>query len=319
MAGYALVTDHIFDNLDVERSELDPLGVELVVAPDTSEQTLVDLARGASAILVCFAPTGKRVVEAAAEGGCRILARYGIGYDNIDVATAQKLGITVTYVPDYCLDEVADHTIALLLASARDVTQASEGVRSGEWKVPHGRVHRLKGCRLALVGAGAIGEQVARRAAAFGLEVVAYDPYRTHWEDVPMQPTATLSEALADADFVSLHAPLSDETHHLINSETIEQMRRTPVLINTSRGGLVDTEAVIHALNEENLSSVALDVTEVEPLPSEHPLCSHPRALVTPHMSFYSVEAQAELQRRTVNEVVRALRGEPPISPVILP
>jgi D-3-phosphoglycerate dehydrogenase len=305
--GTVLVTDHVFGDLDAERAALAEIGYELEQAPDTDPRTLAAHAAGAAGIMVCFAQVGASVIEAASD--CRIIARYGIGVDNVDVAAATRKGIQVTNVPDYCLDEVADHAMALLLAAARGVVGAALGVREGDWTVPQENIHRIAGRRLALIGGGRIGRRVADRARAFGYEVVVYDPYAD-------DSVASVEDAVAEADAVSLHAPLTDETRHVIGAESLAAMRRRPIVVNTSRGGLVDLEAVTRALDEDRLAAVALDVTEPEPLPAGHPLRTHPRAIVTPHMSFYSEEAQAELQRRAVEEVVRALSGEQPRCPV---
>jgi D-3-phosphoglycerate dehydrogenase len=310
-----LVTDHVFEHLERERSILEPLGCELVLAPGTEEAQLVDAVGDADAMLVCYAKVTAPVVEAAAQAGCRVISRYGIGYDNIDVQAATANGLLVTYVPDYCIDEVADHALALLLALARGVHPAALSVRAGEWAVPHGTVHRLRGARLALIGAGAIGRAVIERARAFGIDVVAFDPYVDEW-NLDAGRAETLADAVAEADFVSLHTPLTDETRHIVDAESIALMRRAPILVNTARGPLVDMDAAAAALADGGLGGVALDVTEVEPPPADHPLRSHPRAILTPHMGFYSVEAQAELQRRAADEVARALRGDPPGRPV---
>ena len=314
MSPRVLITDHVFGGLDVEQAILEPLGAEIMHAPATDEATLVELARFADAILVCYAQVTRPVVEAAAGAGCKVIARYGIGYDNVDVGAAAEHGIVVTYVPDYCLDEVADHAMALLLSLARGVAEASAVVRAGGWKVPQGTVHRLRGRRLALIGVGRIGRKLAERAAAFGYEVTGYDPYAS---ELPgMARAATLEEAVAEADVISLHAPLTDDTRHVIGPETIAMMRRAPIVVNTARGPLVDLEAATRALEDGTIGGLALDVTEPEPLPDGHVLRSHPRAVITPHTAFYSAEAQAELQRRAVEEVARALRGEPPHRPV---
>jgi D-3-phosphoglycerate dehydrogenase len=298
-----LVTDHVFGDLEAEKAALAEIGCELELAPDPTALPVA----GAAGLLVCFAQVDASVIEAASD--CRIIARYGIGVDNVDVEAATRRGIQVTNVPDYCLDEVADHAMALLLAAARGVVAAALGVRSGDWSVPQENIHRIAGRRLALIGAGRIGRKVADRARAFGYEVVVYDPYAD-------DSVTSVEEAVSGADAVSIHAPLTEETRHIIGPETLAAMERRPIIVNTSRGGLVDLDAVTRALDEDRLSAVALDVTEPEPLPADHPLRTHPRAIVTPHMSFYSEEAQAELQRRAVEEVVRALTGEPPRCPV---
>jgi D-3-phosphoglycerate dehydrogenase / 2-oxoglutarate reductase len=310
-----VVSDHVFDNVEIERSLLEPLGASVVVAPSSDEETLVRLAAGADAMLVCFAPITARVVQAAAGANCKIIARYGIGVDNVDVSAATAAGIRVTNVPDYCLDEVADHTIALLLGLARQIVWAAQEVRNGGWGVPHGRVHRLRGRRLALVGVGRIGRRVVERATSFGLDVVGYDPYLT--VQIPqLSKVETLEEAVVDADFVSLHLPLTSETRHTVDERLIDAMRRAPIVLNTSRGGLVDLDAVASGLATGMLSGLGLDVTEVEPLPVDHPLRSDPRVVITPHMAFYSVESTKDLQMRAAEEVVRALQGKPARSPV---
>jgi D-3-phosphoglycerate dehydrogenase len=305
-----LVTDQVFGGIDVERAVLEPLGVELVEAPSTDEDTLAELAEHADALLVCFAPVTERVVEAAGRGGCRVISRYGIGVDNIDLAAAGRAGIRVTNVPDYCIEEVADHTVALLLAAARQIVAAAANVAAGGWTVPHGHVHRLSGQRLALLGFGRIGRAVTERALAFGLDVVVYDPYVT---DVPVGTTQveSVEAAVAEADFVSLHMPLTPETHQLAGDALFAAMNRAPVLLNTSRGGLIDLDAALRALDDGRLGGLAIDVTEQEPPPADSPLRSHPRAILTPHMAFYSVESTQELQARAADEVARALRGEP--------
>jgi D-3-phosphoglycerate dehydrogenase len=315
-AGRVLFTDNIFDSLDEFRSQLDPLGLSLEAAPNSDEATLAAEARSAVALIVVYAKITEQVIAAAASAGCKVISRCGIGYDNIDVAAATRHGLQVTYVPDYCLDEVADHTLALVLAFARGLVPAVQETRAGGWLAPKAGIHRLQGRRLALLGVGRIGRRVAARALAFGLRVSAYDPYLEPWDLDQVERASTMAEALAAADFVSLHAPLTAENHHLVSNDALALMKRAPVLINTARGGLVDLEAVTRALTDGQLRGVALDVTEVEPLPPDHPLRSHPRALITPHMAFFSAESEAELKRRAAEEVVRAVRGEPPRCPV---
>jgi D-3-phosphoglycerate dehydrogenase len=321
MGRRVLITDHPFAGTEIERSVLDELDVELVRAPGRDEDTLVEAVAGCEAILVCYARLTARVVDAAAAAGCRIISRYGVGYDNIDVEAATRHGIVVTYVPDYCLDEVADHTLALLLALARDVVGAARAVAQGEWRLPPGPVRRLGGQRLAVIGAGGVGRRVIARARSFGYDVIAFDPWVEDW-DLGCARADSFGDAVAEADAITLHVPLTGLTRHLINRDSIATLRRAPILVNTSRGPLVDMDAALEALAERRLSGVALDVTEVEPPARDHPLRSHPRALITPHMAYYSAEAQEELQRRAAEEVARALTGAPPrrpLNPELLP
>lgn len=311
-----VVTDQVFGGIDTERALLEPLGVDLVEAASTDEETLAALAEQADGLLVCFAPVTERVIEAAARGGCRVISRYGIGVDNIDLAAAARAGIRVTNVPDYCVGEVADHTMALLLAAARQIVSAAVDVRAGGWSVPHHRVHRISGGRLALLGFGRIGRAVTERALPFGLNIVVHDPYVT--DVVPGATRASsLEEAVTEADFVSLHMPLTPETHHVAGDALFDAMRRAPVLVNTSRGGLIDLDAAVRALDDGRLGGLAIDVSEQEPVPAGSSLRQHPRVILTPHMAFYSVEATQDLQARAADEVARALQGEPARSPVL--
>lgn len=307
-----LVTDHVFRDLDIEHDVLAPLDAEVVLADRSDEERLAELAADAQGMLVCFAAVTARVIEAAARGGCRVIARYGIGVDNVDVDAASRHGIAVTNVPDYCLDEVADHTIALLLAVARGLVPAVRKVANGGWTTDHAQIHRIRGRRLAIIGYGAIGRRVATRALGLGLEVVAYDPFVEAGRGGEVTVVDSLADALGGAHFISLHAPATPENHHLIDADTIALMGEAPVLINTARGSLVDLDAAVVALDAGRLSALALDVTDPEPLPDVHPLRCHPRAVITPHMAFHSIEATEELRRRTANEVLRVLSGQVP-------
>lgn len=315
MATRVLVTDHVFGGLEIEREMLESLGAEVLLAETADEASLVEEAASADALMVCFAQLTAPILEAAAGNGCKIVSRYGIGIDNIDVAKATELGMQVTNVPDYCLDEVADHAMAMMLALARNVRSGARSVYEGGWEIPHGTVHRLRGRRLALLGVGRIGRRMVERALPFGIDVVGYDPFLEE-EIRGLTLVDSPAEAVREADFVSLHLPLNADTHHIVGTELIATMERAPIVVNTSRGPLVDTTSVVAALDSGKLGGVALDVTEPEPLSDTCPLRTHQRALVTPHMAFYSVEAEAELQARAAEEVVRALRGEPARCPV---
>jgi D-3-phosphoglycerate dehydrogenase len=312
-----LVTDPVADDLVIEESVLGPAGIEIMQASDLDEEALSRSARAVDAILVTYATISAAVIDAAER--CRVISRLGIGIDNIDVDAATRAGIYVTNVPDYCLDEVADHTLALLLGFERGVVRASSRVREGGWDGGRRPIHRLAGRQLALIGAGAVGRRVALRAAAFGMRVVACDPY-VQTIDVPgVALVSTLTDAVADADFVSLHAPLTAATRHIIDEESLSLMRGRPIVLNTARGGLIDTDALLAALDSGQVGGAALDVTEPEPLPHDHPLRTHPHAIVTPHMAFYSVEAAAELRRRGAQAVVDVLSGSSPSNPVNRP
>lgn len=314
--GLVLMTDNIFASLDEFHAELEPLGLKVDLAPASDEATLVGQVRDKVAMIVVYAKITDRVIAAADSAGCRVISRCGIGYDNIDIEAATRHHIQVTHVPDYCLDEVADHTVAMLLAFARGLVPSALAARTGEWRAPRHVMHRLHGRTLALIGVGRIGRRVAARARALGLTVTAYDPYVHDWDLEGVSRADSLATALEAADFVSLHAPLTAENHYLVGAKTLAMMKRKPLLINTARGGLVDLDAVTAALDRGELAGVALDVFEVEPLRANHPLRTHPLAVITPHTAYYSIESEAELKQRAAEEVARAIRGEAPRCPV---
>lgn len=311
--GLVVITDHVFPNLDLERGLLESAGHILRYEGDAKRpEDVARVIHEADAILNCYS-----VIPAAAIRElprCRIIARYGIGLDTIDVDAATSRGILVTNVPDYCIDEVSDHALALILSLARGVTQLDRSVRSGTWSLrAAGNLYRLRGRTLGLVGFGRIARALAAKAAAIGLRVVAHDPFISD-ADVraagvePHQLDALLSEA----DVVSIHAPLSDATRHLIGDRELGLMRPTALLVNTSRGPLVDVEALRRALDAGALAGAALDVLEQEPPAAGDPLLHRPDVIITPHAAFYSEESLVELQRKAVEQVIAALAGDVP-------
>jgi D-3-phosphoglycerate dehydrogenase len=316
MTFVVAVTDYVFASLEPERAVLEPLGVELRPKQCRSEEEIIALTRDADAVLNCYAKMTARVIENLER--CRIIARYGIGVDNVDLAAATKARIPVTNVPDYCIDEVSDHALALLLALARRVTVADARVKAGAWDVvAHAGIRRLRGRTLGLLGFGKIARALASKAQALGMKVMAYDPYLAPEEigRFGAEP-AGLEKLLAEADAVSIHVPLCPETRNLIGERELARMKPAAFLINTSRGGIVDEQALASALKETRLAGAALDVLSVEPPPTDHPLRQALNIILTPHLAFYSRESVIELQTKAAEEVARALRGEPPRCPV---
>lgn len=314
-----LVTDIAWPAPTVERAVFDAAGHELVLAESGDEATLRALASGCGAIATCWAQVPASVIEAAGPG-LKHIARYGVGLDNIDVAFATAHGILVTNVPDYCVEEVADQTLALLLALARRTLQLDRALRTGTFSPQAaGQLHRLRGQTCGVVGLGKVGAAVARRAAAFGMRVITSHPRLTSAEAAARGAELTAFDTvLAESDFLSLHCPLTPDTHHLINRETLARMKPSAYVINTSRGPLIDTDALVEALREGRLAGAGLDVLEGEPLPPSHPLYALESVVVAPHAAFYSEESVEELQRRTAEEVVRVAAGEDPRNPVNL-
>jgi D-3-phosphoglycerate dehydrogenase / 2-oxoglutarate reductase len=311
-----VITDHVFPSLEIERELLGAIGATVVSLQTRSEVDLLDAAADADALLVCYAPVTDRVIGRMTR--CRIIARYGIGVDNVDLGAATAKGIVVTNVPDYCVDEVSDHALALLLACARRIAALAGRVRGGRWDARDAApMHRLRGQKLGLVGFGKIPRLLADKARALGLDVMAFDPYVAGEEmDARGVQKMSLHGLLAQSDFVSVHAPLAPETQGMIAEGELRTMKRGAYLINTARGPLVAESALIRALEEGWIAGAALDVLEHEPPAAGHPLQRFENVILTPHVAFYSEESVQELQRKAADEVVRALSGRPPRSPV---
>jgi D-3-phosphoglycerate dehydrogenase len=307
-----VVTDYVFPSLDIERSVLGAIGAEVTAMQAASDEQLLDAVGDADGLLVCYAPVTGRVIERA--GKCRIIARYGIGVNNVDVPTASARGIIVTNVPDYCLEEVSDHALALLLDSARRVTFLDRRVRSGRWEAKDAvPAFRLRGRTLGLVGFGRIPRLLAEKTRAFGLRVLAFDPYVDAGSMERQGVTKVeLDRLLAESDYVSVHAPLTAETTGLINETTLRAMKPTAFLVNTSRGPVVDDAALARALREQWIAGAALDVLSTEPPGRDHPLLSFDNVILTPHAAFYSEESLRELQTKAAEEVASVLLGREP-------
>jgi D-3-phosphoglycerate dehydrogenase len=312
----AVITDADYPDVPQERAILEAIGAEVVWANLRTEDDLIASLAGADVLLTQYAPLTARVIDALDR--CRGIVRYGVGFDTVDVPAATRRGIYVCNVPDYGTDEVSDHAITLLLTMARKVIQLAQGVQNGVWSLePIKPVWRLRSRTLGIVGLGRIGAMTAAKAQAFGIRVIAHDPLR------PMAYFAErnvgrveLDDLLREADYVSVHAPLSDDTRHLIGERALGLMKPTALLVNTARGGLVDGEALAQALRSGQIAGAAIDVAETEPIPRDSPLLGLENCIITPHAAWYSDESSAALQRLAAEEAVRLLRGEPPRCPV---
>ena len=309
------VADSVFPNLDLARAVVSRAGAELRMAAQPTPEGIVTAAREADALLVTYAKINADMIREMKK--CRIISRFGIGVDNVDIEAATHQGIVVTKVPDYCIDEVSDHAMALLLSLVRKIPFSSARAHAGRWEMPAVTpIHRLRGTVLGLVGFGRIPQLVAPKAKAFGMRVMAYDPY------VPLNVMEQagvgrleFAELLKISDYISIHSPLLPETHHLFSDEVFRQMKPGAVIVNTSRGPVVDEAALARALDSKQLAGAALDVLEQEP-PVSSPLFGRDNVILTPHTSFYSVESLEELQTKAAEEVVRVLSGQPPRNPV---
>jgi D-3-phosphoglycerate dehydrogenase len=310
-----VVTDHAWPSVDIERAILADAGAGVIVAPPDPEE-LARLVQDSDAILTNWRTIPEAPLRRA--GRCVAIGRYGIGVDNIPVEVATELGIVVANVPDFCVDEVSDQVIALLLSCARRIPELANAVAAGEWGLARAAgIERLRGGTLGLVGFGRTARAVAPKAAVFGLRVLAYTP-RLHDADVPesVERAPSLDALLATSDYVSLHMPATPETAGLIGAPEFARMKPTAYLINTARGALVDEEALAQAVRDGTIAGAGLDVLSAEPPPDGHPLIDVRGVIVTPHSAFYSETAILEVRQRAAANVARALRGETPHSVV---
>lgn len=310
-----VLTDYVWESLDVEKKILAGLA-ELVPLQTKKAEEFLAQAADCDALLNTYA--GPITAEAMAKmPKCRIIARYGIGVDTIDLDAATKAGIIVTNNPTYCIEEVAEHTMALLLSSARKTAFYDRQVRAGHWAVPPGKpMFRLVGSTLGLVGFGNIARQVAVRAAAFGMRVLYSDPFVKDGQFTEPGKKMELNDMLRESDYVSIHAPLMPQTRKMINDEVFSRMKPTAVVINCSRGPLIDTDALVRALDAKKIAGCALDTTDPEPLPNPHPLRGRENVIINPHAAWYSEQAMVGLQAGAPNEVRRVLSGEWPVNVV---
>ncbi|MBY5899579.1 C-terminal binding protein [Rhizobium leguminosarum] len=314
MTRTVLLTDYAWPDDKVEREVIERAGLTLVSGPaEPSPPAEIDALAAKhqpDAILTCWAQVSETAI--AASPNLKIVARLGVGLDNIAVDAATERGIWVTNVPDYCVAEVSDHAVGFAIAWARGLIHFDREVRCGRWDPASANLRRLSELTCGIVGFGRIGRATAAKMQALGCRVTAHDP---HASNVPVDvELADFDRLLASSDIVIVHAPLSPATRHLINRDAISKMRRGSLLINVSRGGVVDTAAVIEGLESGILSGVGLDVLEDEPrVPQE--LIAHPGAMITPHVAFSSDASLIELRRRAAEEVVRVLSGEKPEQP----
>ncbi len=308
----ALITDYVWPDIEVESAVLRGAGVEPVVAPDTSEERLAELAADADAILFCFAQVTGNVLRAAEK--CIVACRYGIGVDNIDIPTATELGIVVTNVPDYCMDEVTDHALGMILALNRRLVPHNSEVATGGWAsvVLNQPMHRTRGATLGILGFGRIGRSIAAKAAGFGMRMIAYDPLIEAGQTIDGVEIVTFENVLRESHFITVHTPLTPETEGMIGADELAMMMPGSIIVNCARGGIIEEEALAEALSNGHLAGAGLDVLEPAPPADDHPLLGLENVIITPHTAFFSQASTVELERRTAEEAVRVLNGEMP-------
>lgn len=315
-----VLTDYVWDSLSTEHDILDP-HADITVHNTADLSEIRDDLRRCDALLNTYAgPISEEIIGDM--DACKIIARYGIGVDTIDVAAATRAGIIVTNNPTYCIAEVAEHALALMMALVRKIAVYDRDVRAGRWALGPGKpMRQLEGSTLGLIGFGNIARALARRAEGLGMRVLFHDPYVDEAADGLAARPAALDELLSRSDIVSLHPPLNDATRGMIGADQLAAMRSDAFLVNVSRGPLVRTDDLVAALREGKIAGAGLDATDPEPLPESHPLRELQNVIVTPHAAWYSEEAIALLQKGAPSEIARVLSGAKPthiVNPEVL-
>jgi D-3-phosphoglycerate dehydrogenase len=307
-----LVTDHTFDPLDIEQAMLQPVEGILDAHQCKTPEQLLPLVADADAVLTQFAPVNALVI--AAMKRARVIVRYGIGVDNVDLEAARVHGIPVCNVPDYCIDEVADHTLAFILAATRQVVPHCLRLRGGHWgmAVPLAAMRTLRDLTVGVAGFGRIGRAVVSRLLPFRCSLRIYDPVvpAAEIEHAGAQAVTTFEDLLPECDILTLHCPSTAQTRRMLNDAALARMKRGAILVNLARGDLVDTPALVAALQSGHLAAAALDVCDPEPIPPGHPLLEMPQVIVAPHIASTSVKAVRKLRETAATAVACALRGE---------
>lgn len=307
-----VITDCDHGDIEEEKRIFGQMGVELSWLQLKTEEDLIRECKDAEGLLIQYAPLTRKVLEQLPR--CKVLSRYGVGVDSIDLKAATDLGIIVANVPDYCVDEVAIQAVTLFMALIRKTVFFDQKVRAGHWDFTEGGpIHRIRGKTMGLVGCGKIGMEVARMASTLGMQVLAFDPYIQKAEGIRLVDLDTLFK---ESDFISIHCPLNESTRHLIGEKAFHQMKKRPLIVNTSRGPIIDGTALIEALKGGLISGAGLDVLEKEPLDPQSPLLRMENVIFSPHMGFYSEESIRELNRRTAENVADVLLGKWPRSVV---
>ncbi len=308
-----VITDCDHGSIEEEKEELGRIGAELVLAQVREEEEVIHTCKDADGLINQYAFLTRRVLEQLPN--CKVIARYGVGVDSVDLKAATDLGIIVANVPDYCIEEVACHAVALILTLVRKTAFFDRKVKSNQWDFRQGiPIGRLRGKTLGLIGSGKIGLEAAKMVSPFDVRAIAYDPFlKDDPEGIKLKDFETV---LKESDFISIHCPLNDSTRHLIGEKEFKKMGKKPLLINTSRGPIIEEKALIQALMEGKISGAGLDVLEKEPPDPKNPLLRMENVIISPHVGFYSEESISELKRRTAKNVSDVLTGKWPGSVV---
>jgi D-3-phosphoglycerate dehydrogenase len=308
-----VIIDCDHGSIEEEKEEFGRIGAKLTLAQVQKEEDVIRACKEADGLLDQYALLNRRVLENLPK--CKVVSRYGVGVDSVDLKAATDLGIIVANVPDYCMDEVANQTISMILTLVRKTAFFDQKVKSGQWDFHLGiPIHRTRGETLGLIGCGKLGLEVAKKISAFGMRVIAFDPYIEKSHEVI--ELTDIDTVLKESDFISIHCPLNESTRHLIGEREFKKMKRKPLLVNTSRGPIIDEKALIQALRDGLISGAGLDVLEKEPPDSQNPMLKMENVIFSPHVGFYSEESISELKRRTAKNVSDVLTGKWPGSVV---
>ena len=317
MAGPVIaVTDSVFPSLDPAKAALAKLNPTFLMSKSANVDDILAVAKDADAILVTYAKLTRDILTQLTK--CKAIGRFGLGVDNIDLPAAKEKGIAVNYVPDYCIREVSDHAMALLLALIRKIPLSNKLVQGGRWEMPAVvPIRRIEGTVLGLVGFGNIPRLVAPKAQAFGIKVIAFDPYAKPEVFKAANVTSVdFDTLLKTSDYISVHAPLLPATRGMMNADAFAKMKKGAYLVNTARGPLIDEPALIAALDSGQLGGAGLDVVATEPLAKDSKLLGRDNVIISPHTGFYSIEALNELQTKCAADVARVLSGEKAVYPI---
>lgn len=306
-----VITDHAYMNFENEIETFKAYGAELVIAQCTSADEVIELAHDADVLINSDLPIPRKVIEALPN--LKLITRYGIGVDHIDVEAATKHGIYVTNVPDYCQVDVADHALALILSLSQKVVQLNEKVKQGSWNFSDGAPHhRLQTQTVGLISYGGIARILSKKLQAIGFTVIAYDPYLINRQDSLDVELVSLETLMGRSDVISVHAPLVKATHHLIDREMLALTKPHAILINAGRGAVINEAHLIEALQNGVIAAAGLDVLEIEPIEKDHPFLTMEQVVLTPHFAFYSEQSMNELQEKTKLNVIAILEGKIP-------
>lgn len=306
-----VITDHTYMEFEEERRVFESVGATLKVAQCKTEKEVIEASQGAIGLINSEIPITRSIIESLPD--LKVIAKYGLGVDNIDLDAATDNNVFVANVPDYCQDEVSDHALALILSLSRKIVVLNHAVKQGKWSFSDGvPLHRFNTQTVGLISYGSIARKLAKKLKAIGFKVIVYDPYFQKNGQETNVELVSLEELMGSSDVISIHSPLLSETYHMVNNEMLELAKPNAIIINTGRGPVINESDLIDALKEERISGAGLDVLEQEPMDISNPLLSMDNVILTPHVAFYSEESIQELKRKTALNVVDVLLEKEP-------